>query len=84
MTPWKLRIDWTTHNAYGDPVEVDLYLMDEDYPRTLRTFDTISRAVDWALRYFTSRGFDYWCDIDMHQRMNHTYITLHPRPRKEN
>lgn len=79
MKPFKIRIDWTCHHHYGDPVEVELHVMDAE-PRTLQTFPTIPRAVDYVVRWFTGRGLGYWCNVDWHQREGHTHITLHPRP----
>jgi hypothetical protein len=80
MTPFKLRVDWTCHNAYGDLVVVELHRMDEDPVDLVKTVD-ISSAIDYALRWLMGRGFDYWCDVDLHQRLDHTHITFHPRPR---
>jgi hypothetical protein len=69
-------VDWFLHDTYGSPVEVDLEIMNR-HPKTLRKFDTIHEAVDWAVRFFRGRGLKYWCDIDLHQRRDDTHITLH-------
>lgn len=74
--PWKLRVDWLLQDAYGDPVSVELHVMDED-PKELRKFPDVARALDWALNYMLSRGTGYWCDIDNHQRRDDKHITLH-------
>jgi len=79
--PWKLIITWAAHDAYpGTPVYVELHIMDE-YPREVHWADSVPRAVDWALRFIDGRGFSFWCDVDMHQRLDHKHITLHPRPK---
>jgi hypothetical protein len=76
--PWKLCMDWTCANAYpGDPVVVELHIMDEE-PRVLRKFPDIPEAAAWARKFIEDRGLEWWCNIDWHQRENHTHITLHP------
>lgn len=82
--PWKLRVDWTLHKYEGDPVEVELHRLAEDWTDApvlvLRKFPSVPRAIDWALKYMADRGCGFWCDIDMHQRLDHTHIMLHPLP----
>jgi len=76
IKPFKLRVDWLCHDAYGDKVDIDLIIMGED-PKTIRRESTIPRAIDAAIRYLDSRGFGFWCNVDWHQRMNHKHVTLH-------
>jgi hypothetical protein len=82
MTPFKIRIDWYLSTVYPEePVRVELHIMDEE-PKVLRTFGHIETCIAWSKAYLRERGFDYWCDIDLHQRRDDTHITLHPRPLK--
>lgn len=75
--PWKLRIDWLLQEAYGDPVEVWLYVMDSR-PRRLRTFSTVPRAIDWALRYIADRGAQP--KVVKIPTEGDTYVYLHAGP----
>jgi hypothetical protein len=80
---FKVRVDWLCWKAYGDKVVVELHVMDEE-PKVLRSFPGPPQAgaVEWARKWIEDRGFDFWCNIDLHQRENHTHITLHPKPKK--
>ncbi len=81
MKPFKLRIDWTVQNAYpGEKVEVELHVMDEE-PKAIHRCATPPEAAGWARKWLADRGFDFLCDIDTHQRCNHTHITLHAKPK---
>lgn len=77
MKPFKLRVDWLCHRHYGDPVVVELHLMDQ-HPKVLRKFDTPAEAAGWARKWLADRGFGFWCNVDWHQSEDHTHITLHP------
>jgi hypothetical protein len=83
MKPFKLRVDWTVHDAYpGDPVEVILDIMDSE-PRVIHRCDTPDEGAGWASKWFRDRGITFWCDIDRHQRVNDKYIVLHAVGRKQ-
>ena len=62
-------------------VEVELHLLGEDWvaeePKLLRTFDTVPEAVAWAVAWFKGRGVHFICDVERHQRENHSYVVLH-------
>lgn len=82
MRPFKLRVDWTVANAYpGAPVVVELDIKGSEYPKIIHESSTPPEAAGWAVKWLRDRGFDFLCQIDWHQRNNHTYITLHPKPR---
>lgn len=87
IKPFNIIIDWTCQEAYaGKPgygtklVEVDLHIMDSD-PRNLRRFESVARAVDWALHYLDSRGFTFLCALDEAQRHSRTRVVLHAAPK---
>jgi hypothetical protein len=79
MTPFKLRVDWLCHDVYGDKVVVELHIIDK-YPMTIHRCDSPADGARWARKWLEDRGFEWTCDIDLHQRSNHKHITLHPRP----
>ena len=78
MKPFKIRVDWTCHASYGDPVVVELHIMDEE-PKVIAQFDTPPEAAGWARKWLDDRGFEFWCNVDMHQRLDHKHITMHPK-----
>jgi len=80
VKPFKLRIDWTCHRAYGDKVDVELHTEGEDEHVVLRRFDSPPEAAGWSRQWLADRGFDLLCDVDRHQREDHTYVILHPIP----
>lgn len=88
MQPFKLRINWAGAEDYewqgrtykGMGVTVDLHVMGEEAPKTLRVFDSIEVAIAWAKGWLRDRGCGFYCDVDTHQRLDHKHITLHARP----
>lgn len=79
MKPFKLRVDWTVHDAYpGDPVEVILDIMGSE-PRVIHRCDTPAEGAGWARKWLADRGFTFVCLIDHHQRANDKHITLHAK-----
>lgn len=79
MKPFKLVIDWTCQEAYGDPVTVELHVMGQ-HPKVLRRFEHGPDAAGWARKWLADRGFNFFCDIDTAQRQGWTHITLHAVP----
>jgi len=77
-TPFKLRVDWVCHTAYGDPVQVELHRMDQPWT-VLHEAGNVADAVKYAIRWLDNRGFDWWCDFILHTSERHKYLTFHPR-----
>lgn len=75
--PWKLEVTWICHDAYGDPVEVYLHVMDER-ERLLGRFDTKEHAVAYATRWAADRGFTVAPVVEPDDKA--TKVMLHPRP----
>ena len=72
-----LQVDWICHLAYGDPVVVEMHVEGHDV-KELRRFNDILEAAIWAKKWLEDRGFTVWCDIDKHQRLDHSHLDLYP------
>lgn len=59
---------------------IELHVMGHCYPKTIHEAPAPAEAIRWAVKWLRDRGFEFYCQIDWHQRMNHTYVTLHPAP----
>lgn len=81
IKPFKLRIDWICQEAYGDLVDVELHIMDEE-PKVIHRAANPPEAAGWARKWLADRGFDFLCDIDGHQRRNDRHVTLHAVARR--
>lgn len=84
--PFKLRVDWICNSAYGDPVVVEMLVLGTDWieeePKVIHGSPDVPSAIAWAVKWLRDRGYDFWCNIDWHQRLDHTHVTLHPQPTK--
>ncbi len=76
-----LRIDWTCHDAYGDPVVVEVWVDGQHQADVAWECSPVEAAAS-AKAWLDSRGLGFACDIDERQRQGDSYITLTAWPKR--